>query len=108
MTRAPRLASEPAWHRPRALSGERGAARPPTRSRAGVALTPRTTLQDETQRQEAVAGQAPQPVPRPAPPPASPAATDPRLAPQVPRPGPEPVRVEGPVTPRGLEGLRQE
>lgn len=77
---------------------------PSTPSRAGVALTPRTTLQDETQRQETVAGQAPQSMPRPTPP--SP-ASDPRNAPQAPRVQ-EPVRAEGPATPRGLENLRQE
>ena len=61
-------------------------------------------MQDETQRQEAVAGQAPQSMPRPTPP--TP-ASDPRLAPR--EPGiQEPVRADGPATPRGLENLRQE
>ena len=63
-------------------------------------------MQDETQRQEAVAGQAPQPAPRPAPPPPSP-ASDPQLAGPAPRVQ-EPVRTDGPATPRGLENLRQE
>ena len=61
-------------------------------------------MQDETQRQEAVAGPAPQPVPRPAPPQQSP-APDPQLAPAAPRVQ-EPVRADGPATPRGLENLR--
>ena len=62
-------------------------------------------MQDETQRQEAVTGPAPQPMPRPAPPPPS-TASDPHLAPQPARVQ-EPVRTDGPATPRGLENLRQ-